>query len=366
MPKSPASAERATTWRRSAPRWIAAGVTVAVALGLGPVGPREAVAAPDGGATDTTAARAPALTVMAGHVTDQAGAPLAGIMVFAADARTDRIASMAVSDEEGNVRLPVGRGRHNFGVVSPSLAVAQLSARGVAGFDLVLQPRPGVQRDSAEASDQTGAGARVSAPTAFVLRGRVVDETGVGLEGTRVEALRGGGDHPVTSAMSGEGGRFALGLPGGAYFVRVFAPGLKTSRLARRGGEVILVMAIAAEPQRVDVGTGHTLRFRLQDSIDPEYSPPAPVRAWLQAAYGICASTNPLRARERRELKKYWYLDILRTAPPNPATISTANCAPPSQYQRMPWSMGQDFVMLPDGFGYSEEDPGRERIDPPK
>ena len=357
------------TWRRGIrlPGWLPASGAVVLGAVAGVLLSARLVAAADGGPSAADVAGrsvfAP-VTEMAGLVTDLAGVPLPGIMVFAVDARTDRVASMAVSNDAGRVILPVARGRHNVGVVSASFGVARLVPRGATGFDLVLQPRPALPAALSPEGDAPGGAARVSSATAFVLRGRTVDETGVGLEGSQIQAVRGEGP-PVTSAISGKDGRFAMGLPGGTYVIRVYAPGFRTSKLARQNGEVVLVMAIAAEPQRVDIA-GNSLTFRLQDSIDPEYTPPAKVRAWLQIAYGICGSSNPLRAHERRALKKYWYLDVLRTAPPNPATISTANCAPPSQYQRMPWSRGADFVMLPDGFGYSEDDPGREAIDPPR
>jgi hypothetical protein len=95
----------------------------------------------------------------------------------------------------------------------------------------------------------------------------------------------------------------------------------------------VIVMGIAADPQRVTVTDGRVLSFRPSDSIDPEYSPPAAVRSWLQYAYGICPPRFPLKAHDRRGLKKYWYLDVLRSEPPNPATISTVNCTTAASYE---------------------------------
>jgi hypothetical protein len=297
-----------------------------------------------------------------GVITDLEGHPLPGIMVFAANADDDKIESIAVSNDVGQVTFPATRARRNFGVVSTTRAVARLTSRGGAHFQLVLRPLPVSPRDQ-----RALAAARIKTQNATLMRGRVVDEAGGGLPGSRLEAVRSGDEAAtVATTASDRDGRFALGLPGGDYQLRVLAPGFRPARLSRSNGDLILVMAIAAEPQRIDIGQGHTLSFRIADSIDPEYTPPAAVRAWLLWAYNICPWAGAVPARERTAVKKYWYLDVLRTAPPSPATISTANCQPPSQYQRMFWSLGSDFVMLPDGFGYSPEDPGRERIDPPE
>jgi hypothetical protein len=303
-------------------------------------------------------------TSVTGLVTDLDGHPLAGIMVFAASADDDLIQSIAVSNDAGEVTFTASKARRNFGVISATHAVAQLTSSGGTRFRLALRPLP---RPPGPPDRPAAGAARLQTKNAILLRGRVVDEAGGGLPASRLEAVRNGDDPATVAATSSDGqGRFALGLPGGDYQLRVLAPGFRPTRFSRHGGQLILVMTIAAEAQRIDIGQGHTLSFRLEDSIDPEYTPPAPVRAWLLWAYNICPWAGAIPARERKAVKKYWYLDVLRTAPPSPATISTANCSPPSQYQRMPWSLGSDFVMLPDGFGYTPEDPGRERIDPPK
>jgi hypothetical protein len=131
-------------------------------------------------------------------------------------------------------------------------------------------------------------------------------------------------------------------VPGGEFGLRATAPGLVALHGAQQGELVVLVMTVAAEVQTVTVTEGRTLSFRTSDSIDPEYAPPAPVRAWLQFAYGICPSSQPLRRHEKAALKKYWYLDVLRTEPPNPATISTISCTPPSAAERL--AAGQAIV----------------------
>jgi hypothetical protein len=114
---------------------------------------------------------------ISGLVVDQAGKPLRGVMIFAADASTDKVVAMAASDGEGKVELVVPERRHNFGVLSPTLGVTRLIPRGPGRFGLVVAALPG---NSTEGTPDEPA-ARIDAPRAFVLRGRVVDETGAGL-----------------------------------------------------------------------------------------------------------------------------------------------------------------------------------------
>ena len=68
--------------------------------------------------------------------------------------------------------------------------------------------------------------ARIDAPRGFVLRGRVVDETGVGLEGVRLEASRETGG-AIATVFSGADGTFAVAVPGGRYGLRAIAPGFR-------------------------------------------------------------------------------------------------------------------------------------------
>jgi hypothetical protein len=265
---------------------------------------------------------------VSGSVVDLAGKPLRGVMVFAADASTDAVVAMAASDAEGNVELVVPGRRHNFGVLSPTLGVTRLVPRGPARFELVVAALP--PDPTAGAAGEPAA--RIDAPHAFVLRGRVVDETGAGLEGVRLEAARPTGA-VVATVFSGPDGNFGLAVPGGQSRLRASAPGFNAVRSAHQGGRLVVVMAIVADPQRVTITTGRVLSFRPSDSIDPEYTPPAPVKALLRFAYGICPSATPLKAQEKSALKKYWYLDVLRRPPPNPATISTTACTAPAAYQ---------------------------------
>jgi hypothetical protein len=270
----------------------------------------------------------PARRAVAGTVVDSTGRPLRGVMVFAADASTDAVVAMAASDAQGKVELLVPQRRYNFGILSPTLGVARLIPGGAGRFQLVLTALPPNPVDTAS----TQPAARIDAPRAFVVRGRVVDETGVGLEGVRLEAARETGA-VIATVFSGGDGTFAVAVPGGQSRLRASAPGFDPVRSARQNGRLVVVMAIAAEAQRITITEGRVFRVRPGDSIDPEYTPPAPVKALLRFAYGICPAATPLRAADRRALKKYWYLDVLRREPPNPATISTVVCTPPTAYQ---------------------------------
>ncbi len=291
---------------------------------LGVTSGRGARAAPD----DPPAPAVKRRTI-AGTVMDMTGRPVDGLMVFAADARTDAVAAMAASDAAGKVQLVVPQGRYNFGVVSPAFGVTRLVPAGPGRFELVVARLPPSAVDGTDAAEPA---ASVESPRGFVLRGRVVDETGVGLDGIRLEAVRESGA-PIATVWSGADGTFAVAVPGGRTRLRATAPGFRSARSAYQGGRLVVVMAIAAEAQQMTITEGRVFTVRPGDSIDPEYTPPAPVRALLRFAYGICTSASPLRARERRALKKYWYLDVLRREAPNPASVSSVTCTSPTAYQ---------------------------------
>jgi hypothetical protein len=284
-------------------------------------------AAPVRGA-EPSAVPAPGKRTVTGVVVDAAGKAVPGVMVFASDVQTDAVTAMTVSDAEGKFTLSLPRRRHNLGILSPAIGLARLTPRGPGQVEIVTARLPADQLAARPGELLT----RIDAPQAYVIRGRVVDEAGGGLEGVRVENVRPTGA-VITTVISGAGGQFALLVPGGESRIRTSAPGLEATRSARQDGRLVVVMSIAAEAQRISVTTGRILSFRPGDSVDPEYLPPAPVRAWLQYAYGICQTPGPLRSYEKQNMKKYWYLDVLRRAPPNPASVSGTGCVPPSQYQ---------------------------------
>jgi hypothetical protein len=286
-----------------------------------------AFAAPDRALAADAAPAVKRLSIT-GTVVDPAGKPIADVMVFAADASTDAVAAVAASDAEGKVVLVLPQRRYNFGVLSPRFGVTQLVPRGPGRFQLVVASLPGNPIDGAAGEPA----ARIDAPRGLLLRGRVVDETGVGLEGVRLEASRESGA-VIATVFSGNDGTFALAVPGGKFGLRATAPGLASVRSAHQGGRLVVVMGISAEAQPVTITEGRVFTIRPGDSIDPEYTPPAPVRALLRFAYGICPARTPMRAQDKRGLQKYWYLDVLRRTPPNPATISTVACTPASAYQ---------------------------------
>jgi hypothetical protein len=275
-------------------------------------------------------------------VVDETGHPLPRVMVFAADAT--KVIGMAQAADDGMATLPKPHPRYNFGVLSPSLRLGGVTPRGPGRYDLVAAPLPPGPSGDHEVT-------RLVSPGAEVFRGRVVDETGHPLPGVRLEAVRGTGTVASTT-FSFDGGRFALVVPGGDYGLRASAPGLYAVSAEEREGLLTVVMAVAGAVETISVTAGHTLTFRLSDSIDPEYTPPAPVRAWLSFAYGICPALAPLKAYEKRNLKKYWYLDVLRTDPPNPATISASGCSSPSLVMdRLGWKRSEGFEVWEESAG---------------
>jgi hypothetical protein len=282
--------------------------------------------------------------VVNGVVTSATGVPLQGILVFAVDPASDAIVATAASDDEGRLTMALRPRPHNFGVMSAHYGVQRLISKGVDRFDLVLTALP-----EGGATTTTAAQAKmpvIRSARMILIRGRVIDEGGQGLAGVRVDAVRAveivsrpegprAIGRPIATAISGSGGIFTVVIPAGDTQIQARAPGLAVvgSAVQRENGRVradrpVLVMGVVAEAQDVIVTNGRVLRVRLQDSIDPEYTPPAALRAWLLFAYGICPATQPLRAREKQALKKYWYLDVLRREPPNPASVSTTGCVP--------------------------------------
>ena len=189
----------------------------------------------------TSAGAAPAPTVRA-RVVDQAGKPLAGVVVFAADA--SKVLGMAQSDEAGAVQLLSPRPRYNFGLMSPTFRLGGVTPRGPGRYDLIATPlRPAGAGDGANPEV-----AKITARGATVFHGRVVDETGRGLQGVRVEAARATGAVTAT-VLSTTGGSFALVVPGGEFGLRASAPGLVALHSTQQEGLVVLVMTVAAEVQ---------------------------------------------------------------------------------------------------------------------
>jgi hypothetical protein len=260
-----------------------------------------------------------------GYLRDPAGAPIANVFVFAAEDGTDRMAAFAVSDAGGRIVLKLPRRRHNFGLSSARYGVASITYGGPATFVMEVKPLP-----AAPPSD----GAQRTLPLALagarVIRGRVTDQTSTPLVAVRVEAVR--ADLTTAAvAFTDPRGQFALGLVGGRFQLRTVAPGLRVAKAARRDDRFEIVMEVDAQTEQVSVVEGHVLRFRLDRSLDPEIFPPAPVRAWLCFSYGIKVRSRAPTDVERKGIKKYWYLDVLRNPPPNPAKIAqwdAGSCSP--------------------------------------
>jgi hypothetical protein len=141
--------------------------------------------------------------------------------------------------------------------------------------------------------------------------------------------------------------------------VRFVAPGLTFAERRRRpDGRMQIVMAVKTTMETVVLSQGHVLRFQMSDSIWPEVTPPPVVTAWLRHAWGMQLSFDcrreisarpaqgasagwpaspffgaegeakgppcPLSVWHRRwrdVLPPYWWLRLLRAAPPNPSVL---------------------------------------------
>jgi hypothetical protein len=257
---------------------------------------------------------APARTRVTVAVTDASGAPVAEMLVFAADAASDEIVSVVATDAGGRAAFELDGRPHNFGLYSTNRPILKHARAGEA--NLAIQVGAPL-RESA----RPGPGVRLNLPRARVLRGRVVDEGGAPLAGVRVQVIRPSGT-VATTAISDRAGRVVAPVVQGRAFVTAFAPGLKLKQGTNAGAELRLVMTIDSEPQTITVSDRHVIRFHLRDSVDPEYVPPAPVKAWLCWAYGIGLPDRPLTGEDRKTIKKYWWLDKLREEPPNPARVA--------------------------------------------
>lgn len=275
-------------------------------------------------------------------VRDSRGEPVVGIAVSAFDEVSDVVTGIAVSDENGRATLMLPARPHKFAVLSDSYGIQALDATSARSFRLTLIPHPPEPEDDTR---KRAPAVVVRLSQAGVLRVKIVDESGKPLAGVLVEAIRPSGSTART-ARSNRDGTIEMALLGGAVRVRPYAPGLKLVKVKRQPDAIELTMGIDAAGDEVRiVEKGHVLRFRMDDSVDPEYIPPPQVAAWLKFAYCIdynrklqamassCMSGwRPIPdtgygvplvpssvARRCHPEAKYWWLHLIRTVPPNPA-----------------------------------------------
>lgn len=371
-------------------------------------------------AAETVAAEAVAAEGSAeaarGVVLDREGRPVAEVSVFAVAAGTSRLVASAVTDARGRFEMSLPPQPHELGVMSPVWRLGGFQKRADGESELRVWPaffkgnlaqavgRPAarVQVLVPPVDDPNLPDARVVVGASIgQLAGRVVDETGSPLPGVRIVGIDPRTGSPVTVAVTDREGKYTLLARAGGLQVSVAATGLAVKRATRPApGKLDLELAIAGEPEVVTIYSGHVIRFRMEDSIWPEYHPPPAVQAWLRFAYGIrspptCSENRPLLPpgliprfsqgvdaqhfemgrgdlgrwsyprmgiegwirttigedqyqydcplsvayKDRARYPKYWWLRVLETAPPSPARIAQWEADRPPR----PWRLDDEL-----------------------
>lgn len=342
------------------------------------------------GANDSGGAGEP-LIQLAGDVVDPLGRPVAQIEVFAVFAGGSRVTAAVATGRDGRFALSVPRRAHDLGVLSPVWGLRRVEERGPNLARLHVTPvffKGALAEALATPQVTTGVVVRpldapdavsFEGPTVGKVTGRIVDETGAPLPGVRVLAVNPRTGNPVTATVTDKEGNYRLVAPAGGLQLRVASAGLMLVRVERRTeGRLDFVLTVDAAPEAVTIYTGEVLRFRMSDSIWPEYHPPPEARAKLLLDYGIatpprCSTGRtvvlPSSAAPRyasgvdgqhemsrrgtlwdpdrdhvplgpgssqifeytyecplsvayRGFPKYWWLRVLESTPPNPAVVA--------------------------------------------
>lgn len=248
---------------------------------------------------------------VAGEVVDRHGRPVAEVSILAVPEDGARVVATAVSGPDGRFRLILPRQPHRLAVLSPVWRLVGLAPTGSGAVRLRVTPvflrgtlAEALARPSGavEVVAQPLDGAPADGPSVARLTGRVVDETGTPLAGVRVLALDPGTGAPVAVTVTDREGRYELVTRAGAVQVRVAAAGLKIATARGDGRRLDLVLAVEGEPETITIFTGRVLRFRMSDSLMPEYHPPPEVQARLRADYGIRTPPTCSTTIDRREL----------------------------------------------------------------
>lgn len=248
-------------------------------------------------------------------VTDRAGTPVSSLVValLGGDAR---VRAWGTTDLAGRVQLPAGKEPLRVGVVSGEWVVSSFEVRETGPWLKLAQVhldraevRAGEARGRVHVDDEVG-----------LTAGMVVDEGGAPLAGVRIEAFRGGTSARTAVGWSDREGRFELLLPRGDHAVTAWSPGLGTARVSGSPGALRLVMSVKATTEAVTVrASGHVLRFDPNDSVDPPFVPPAPVRAWLRFRYDYSTCEIARIGARRKPEQAYWWMRVLESEPMNPA-----------------------------------------------
>ena len=215
------------------------------------------------GSTDGGAAGRVAFTVL---VTAEDGRAVPGETVVAVDEAREVMVGVARSDQAGRAEMILPDRRTVFTVMSVRYQVGVVLVRDARNQILRLRPLPA----------PSGPGP-VNAPVVrtrppLLIRGRVVDERGLGLPSVRVDAVRAtewtktaAGARAkgvvIASAMSDAGGSFTLPIPAGDTQIQPRAAGLVLVRSTTmteggraRADRPILVMGAVADSEASERG----------------------------------------------------------------------------------------------------------------
>ncbi len=319
---------------------------------------------------------------LSGQVVDIAGRPVADVGVFATESGTTQVRAWARSDQTGVFRMNLGSLPHDFAVKSPIWIATRIRLVDARKIVIVVTRtfgeaglQPGMSRlekwvtvrvaSQAQAPPLAGSTTQISGPAEAgaivrkaksgtwlgILSGQIFDETGSPLPGVVVLAAEKGTSAAIASARSDKNGRFALAMAGGVYLISAQAPGLRLGRAKKRpSGQVDLVMSVDARAETVEISGRPVLRFKITDSIWPEYVPPPAVQSELRFTYGIdvdtfcpgdlltgdpcgkgrlikvpcqgpAATCSTSMWQRQCKVPKFWWLRLLRATPPSPARL---------------------------------------------
>ena len=302
------------------------------------------------------AVRAAPETPIEGRVEATDGRGVPGIWVLALPAEGGAVSAAGQSDGQGRFRLVVPGRRHHLGVASPGWQVARIERTPAGLTRLQLRPVFASRAELQAALARSAGGAPWQAiglpPTGefALVRGRVLDPAGAPLPGVRVIVMDARG-RATAATFTNQAGEYTVLAPAGDVRVQLVAGGFKVRQATGTGHGLDFVLEIDAAMETISVSTGHMLRFRTSDSSWPEYVPPPAVAAWLRFAHGInldggcptppsiCQSAPGRRRQSHgrrghaarppscpvsvavRGKQKWWWLRLLESPPPNPASI---------------------------------------------
>jgi hypothetical protein len=194
-----------------------------------------------------------------GEVVDERGAALAGVTVYAVDAREGTIAERVESSGQGEFVVAVPRGRrYRIEAEGSAWALGHIEKVPPGRVRLVMTRQPGPAPTGRAELTVVGTGTPSGRPAGETVAGRVVDETGAGIHGVRLSIGDLGGRTVAVVDTAGNGG-FSTSLAPGRYALLTFAPGLRLQTVELIGPnrwQLTLGIAAAAETVRIQTPAG--------------------------------------------------------------------------------------------------------------